>query len=156
MDLANEYYFTVTIKPPDLNKLRLTLKGELTKIWAILSDNLEDEIDEFAKKLYEKEIIGKRARKMKDYETMMDTFVSSMAVFDTVEKFEGHCSTLLDILADIRGAAKITGATLRQSWKIAVKNECGIKFLINYGEYVSIISLIISLVLVIILPKLII
>ena len=115
--------------------MRRTLEDELIKIWSTLSGNLEDEIDEFAKKLYEKGIIGKGVRKTKDCQAMMDTFVSSMAVFDTIEKFEGHCSTLLDILADIGGAAKITGTTLWKSWKIAVKNKYGIEFLLNHGMY---------------------
>ena len=131
-----ECIFSVIVKPPDLSQLRRTLKGELTKIWSTLSDNLEDEIDRFAKRLYEKEIIGKGARDKKEYNTMMDAFISSMAVFDTIEKIEDHCSTLLDILADIGGAAKITGANLRKSWKIAVKNEYGIKFLLNCGKYI--------------------
>ena len=130
-----ECTFSVIVKPPDLSQLRRTLKGELTKIWSTLSDNLEGEIDRFAKRLYEKEIIGKGARDKKEYNTMMDAFISSMAVFDTIEKIEDHCSILLDILADIEGAAKITGANLRKSWKIAVKNEYGIEFLINYGKY---------------------
>ena len=128
--------FSVVVKPPDLNQLRRTLKGELTKVWARLADILEDEIDRFANRLYEKDIIAKGARDKKEYNIMMDAFVSSMAVLDTIEKMENHCSTLLDILSDIGGAAKTTGANLRKSWGIAVKNEYGIEFLLcKYQEY---------------------
>ena len=128
--------FSVVVKPPDLNQLRRTLKGELTKMWARLADILEDEIDRFANRLYEKDIIAKGARDKKEYNIMMDAFVSSMAVLDTIEKMENHCSTLLDILSDIGGAAKTTGANLRKSWGIAVKNEYGIEFLpCKYQEY---------------------
>ena len=105
-------------------------------MWSTLSDNLENEIDEFTKKLYEKEIIGKGVRKAKNYEAMMDEFMSSMDGFGTVEEFEGHCSTLLDILADIGGGAKTIGAALGKSWKIAVENKIGIEFVIHFGEYI--------------------
>ena len=136
------YYFLVIAKPPDFKKLKQTLKSELIKIWSKLSDNLENEIDEFTKKLYENKIIGKGLRKTKNYEEMMDMFISSMDGFDTMQEFEGHCSTLLDILADIGGGAKIIGAALGKSWKIAVESKYGIRFLIHYGKYILIKNII--------------
>ena len=130
--------FSVVVKSPDLNQLRRTLKGELTKMWSTLADILEDEIDRFANRLYEKDIIAKGARDKKEYNVMMDAFISSMAALDTTEKIENHCSTLLDILSDIGGAAKTTGANLRKSWRIAVKNEYGIEFLLCTCKYYTV------------------
>ena len=114
------------------------MKGELTKMWVTLADILEDEIDRFANMLYEKDIIAKGARDKKEYNVMMDAFINSMAALDTIEKIENHCSTLLDILSDIGGAAKTTGANLRKSWRIAVKNEYGIEFLLCTCKYCTV------------------
>ena len=100
--ICYECIFSVVVKPPDLNHLRRTLKGELTKMWARLADILEDEIDRFANRLYEKDIIAKGARDKKEYNIMMDAFISSMAVLDTIENIENHCSTLLDIIIIVR------------------------------------------------------
>ena len=130
--------FSVVVKSPDLSQLRRTLKGELTKMWVTLADILEDEIDRFANRLYEKDIIAKGARDKKEYNVMMDVFISSMAVLDTIKKIENHCSTLLDILSDIGGAAKTSGANLRKSWRIAVKNEYGIEFLLCTCKYYTV------------------
>ena len=102
------------------------MKIELKKIWSILSDNLEDDLDEFAQKLYEKNIITKGTRKKKDYEVMMDKFVGFMDLLKTEEEYKDHCCILLAILDGIGGAATRIGANLRESWKIAVKDKHGI------------------------------
>ena len=99
-------------------------------MWATLKDSLEHEMDDFAAKLFAKGIIGRGVRKNKNYEAMMDAFVTAMALFETVEDFKEYCSKLLDILKDIGGTAvERTGATLKESWNTAVRREYGIDFL---------------------------
>ena len=115
--------------------MKLTLRDELIKKWSILSENLEEDLDKFAEKLFEKGIISMGARRKKSYGAMMDTFIASMNVCDTVEQLDDHCSKLLDILDDIGGAASRIGASLGMSWRTAVKNKYGIDFLINYGKH---------------------
>ena len=119
----------VNDKTVDLNKLRLTIRGELTKKWSVLGDSLENDMKEFPSKLYEKDIITKGTRKEQDYKITMDAYINSMELLTTVEEYDDHCSSLLLILADIGGPANKIGNQLKESWKSAVKEKCGIDFL---------------------------
>ena len=95
-------------------------------MWSSLGDSVEDEMEDFATMLFEKEIIGRRARNAKDYNAMMDSFIKCMIHFTTAQEYQDHCSSLLDILADIGGPAKKAGNKLRGSWNTAVKDKVGI------------------------------
>ena len=97
-------------------------------MWTILSDSVEQEMEDFAGILFAKKIIGKRARNAKDCDAMLDGFIKCMALFKTVQEFQDHCSILVDILADIGGPAGRTGDSLKESWKVAVKDKLGIDF----------------------------
>ena len=57
-----------------MNKLRLAIRDEVTSKWVKLGDSLKDDIEEFADKLFEKNIITKGARKNKDLKALMDNF----------------------------------------------------------------------------------
>ena len=112
-----------------MKKFRLTIRDEVQKKWSTLSDSLEDDLDDFAKKLFGKGVITKGARKKKDYNAMMDAFVNGMDHLTTVQEYKDHCSTLLAILTDIGGNAGTTGDELKGLWNIAVKKEHGFDFL---------------------------
>ena len=116
-----------TVEELNLEKLWQTIKDGLVGMWSMLGGSVEEEMKDFATMLFEKEIIGWRARKDRDYEAMMDSFIQCMATFTTVQEYQHHCSTLLDILADIGGPAKKSGNKLRDSWNTAVKDKVGIE-----------------------------
>ena len=94
---------------------------ELHKIWHTLRLNVEDDMDDFADKLFEKNIISRGVRKSNDFNKMMNAFVSTMDTFKTIEKCKEHCSTLLTILDDIEGGARRTSRSLKESWETAVR-----------------------------------
>ena len=85
-------------------------------------------MEDFAGALFAKKIIGKRAKNAKDCDAILDGFIKCMALFKTIQQFQDHCSILLDTLADIGGPAERTGDSLKESWKIAVKDKLGIDF----------------------------
>ena len=97
-------------------------------MWTIISCSVEQEMEDFAGALFTKQIIGKRARNAKDCNAMLDGFIKCMDLFTTVEEFQDHCSILVDILDDIGGPAGRTGARLKESWKVAVKDKLGMDF----------------------------
>ena len=107
--------------------LQQTIKDELVGMWSIVSDSVEDEMEDFAMMLFEKRIIGQRARDGKDCNKMMSSFIKCMATFTTAQEYQDHCSTLLNILADIGGPAIRAGDRLRDSWNTAVKDKVGIE-----------------------------
>ena len=111
-----------------MTQLRHAIAEELRKIWHTLSVNVEDDMDDFANMLFEKDIITRGARKSKDFNTMMDVFVSTMDTFESVEEYKEHCSAFLTILDDIGGGARRTSRRLKESWKTVVRDAVMIDF----------------------------
>ena len=105
-----------------MTQLRHAIAEELRKIWCTLSDNVEGDMDGFADKLFEGGIISKDVRKSKNFNTMMDAFVSIMGTFERFEEYKEHCLTLLAILDDIGGGARHVSLRLKESWEIVVRN----------------------------------
>ena len=105
-----------------MTQLRHAIAEELRKIWCILSASVEGDMDGFANKLFEGGIISKDVRKSKDFNTMMDVFVSTMGTFERFEEYKEHCLTLLVILNDIGGGAGQVSLRLKKSWEIVVRN----------------------------------
>ena len=97
--------------------------------WATLSESVEDKMDDFSKQLFEKGVIPKEVRKSKDYNKVMDTFLSAMPLFETVKEFQDHCLKLVDVLIRLGGDATRNGIALKDSWNTAVKDKFGINFL---------------------------
>ena len=116
-------------KPIDVRELRYTIKDKLVEMWATLSDSVEDEMDYFSQKLFEKGVIARQVRRSKDYNKIMDAFLSAMPLFGTVKEFQDHCLKLLDVLMEIGGNATKSGNALKKSWNTAVKDKFGIDFL---------------------------
>ena len=98
-------------------------------MWAKLSDSVEDEMDDFSKKLFEKDVIAKGVRKSKDYNKIMDAFLSAMPLFETVKDFQDHCLKLLNVLMELGGNPARSGDALKKSWNTAIKDKFGIDFL---------------------------
>ena len=111
-----------------MTQLRHAIAEELRKIWHTLSVNVEDDMDDFANMLFEKDIITKGARKSKDFNAIMDVFVSTMDTFESVKEYKEHCSALLTILDDIGGGARRTSRRLKESWKTVVRDTVMIDF----------------------------
>lgn len=109
--------------------MRQIIKDEVVKIWAKLSDSLEDEMEEFAKQLFEKGFIGKGALKKTNYNTLMGAFSSGMDLFNKEKEYKDHCRDLLDILDEMKGNVKKVGTALRKAWNAAVKDKFGCKFM---------------------------
>ena len=105
-----------------MTQLRHVIAEELRKIWHTLSANVEDDMDDFANMLFEKDIITRGARKSKDFNTMMDVFISTMDTFKSVEEYKEHCSALLMILDHIGGGARRTSHHLKESWKTVMRD----------------------------------
>ena len=114
-----------------MEKLTQTIAKELRKMWHTLRLNVEDDMTDLADKLFEEDIITKGVRNTRDFDKMMDAFVSTMDSFETNEEYEKHCSTLLKILDDIGAGARRTSRSLKESWKTAVKDTVKIDFLLN-------------------------
>lgn len=112
-----------------MTELRRTIEGEITGLWATLGDNLYSDMDAFAEKLFQENVISKALRRGKQYGDIMDVFVSSMQLFKTLEDFKKHCSKLIHVLAEIHGAAALTGDALKAAWNTAIKDNFGIEFL---------------------------
>ena len=74
--------------------------------------------------LFEKDIISRNVRKSKDFDTMMDKYISIMVTFKSVEEYKEHCLTLLAILDDIGGGARRTSRSLKESWKDIIEIDC--------------------------------
>ena len=85
-------------------------------------------MDDFANMLFEKGIISRGARKSKDFNTMMDAFISIMDMFKSFKEYKEHCLTLLAILDDIGGGARLTSRRLKESWETVVRDTVMIDF----------------------------
>lgn len=95
--------------------------------WTAVIGSVENEIEDFARKLFEKKIIGPRARDDKKLDAMLDGFIKCMDIFETVKECQDHCSDLLGILADIGGPAVRMSDVLRDLWRTAVSDKVGIR-----------------------------
>ena len=112
-------------------QLKQTIKNKLISIWARLGIGIEGAIDDFANMLYEKGIIGRGTRNLKDYNKMMDEFIGTMDTFETVDKYEKHCEDLLSVLMELGGSSRGWSEYLRKLWKDAMKDNLNIEFLVH-------------------------
>ncbi len=98
-----------------------------------ISDAVENNMEEFTKKLYSKQTITKAARKSHNYSQVTDDFWAYLSLTNSIQDIETHCLDFIESLQAIGGAASLAADTLGRKWQEDVNKELAISFLSSYS-----------------------
>ena len=115
--------------PPNLDRLRRTLKETVNDRYTKLEGVVENSLEGFAALLFQERVVTRSVLKSASYNKIINEFFAGMSFLQSVGAIEEHCLKLLHALEDVGGPATAASSELHSAWTRVIREKFHLEFL---------------------------